>query len=82
MTNQPNYSRCLIKYHDNLLKVGLTHPSIEKFMKDGYLGIKRTDKSFSRQPTDLVLEQTINADAGKRLTGVIQFTHSISARQR
>ncbi|KAL4703623.1 hypothetical protein ACJJTC_007650 [Scirpophaga incertulas] len=82
MTNQPNYSRWLIKYHDNLLKVGLTHPSIEKFMKDGYLGIKRTDKSFSRQPTDLVLEQTINADAGKRLTGVIQFTHSISARQR
>lgn len=78
MTNQPNYSRWLIKYHDNLLNVGLTHPSIENFMN---LGIKRTDKSFSRQPTDLVLEQTINADAGKRLTGVIQFTHSISARQ-
>lgn len=82
VTNQPNYSRWLVKYHDNLLKVGLTHPSVEKFMKDGYLGIKRTDKSFSRQPTDLVLEQTINADAGKRLTGVIQFTNSISARQR
>lgn len=51
-------------------------------MKKGYLGIKRTDKSFSRQPTDLTLEQTINADAAKRLTGVLHFTNSISARQR
>lgn len=51
-------------------------------MQEGYLEVKRTDKSFSRQPTDLVLEQTINADAGKRLTGVIQFTNLISARQR
>lgn len=45
-------------------------------------GIKRTSKSFSRQPIDLTLEQTINADASKRLTGVINFTNSISARQR
>jgi len=44
--------------------------------------IKRTSISFSRQPIDLTLEQTINADESKRLTGVIHFTNSISARQR
>lgn len=53
------------KYHDNLLKVGLTHPCIAKSMKEGCLGIKRTAKSFSREPIDLVIEQTINADVGK-----------------
>ncbi|XP_053595716.1 uncharacterized protein LOC128667953 [Microplitis demolitor] len=51
-------------------------------MERGHFGIQRTDKSFSRQPIDLTLEQTINADAGRRLTGVIHFTNSISARQR
>ncbi|CAK1581026.1 unnamed protein product [Parnassius mnemosyne] len=51
-------------------------------MEKGYFGIQRTEKSFSRQPIDLTLEQTINADAAKRLVGIINFTNSISARQR
>lgn len=51
-------------------------------MKKGYFGIQRTEKSFSRQPIDLTLEKPINADAAKRLIGIIHFTNSLSARQR
>lgn len=80
--NQGNYSRWLLKYHDNLLKVHLTHPGLENDFKNGYFGVKRTDKPFSRTPVDLTLEQTINADASRRLTGITHFTNSISARQR
>ncbi|XP_047992980.1 uncharacterized protein LOC125231567 [Leguminivora glycinivorella] len=82
VVNQPNYARWLLRYHDNLLKLKETHPQIYENMERGNFGIQRTDKSFSRQPIDLTLEQTINADAGRRLTGVIHFTNSISARQR
>nr|CAH7755290.1 unnamed protein product [Callosobruchus chinensis] len=48
----------------------------------GTFGVKRTDKPYSRQPIDLTLEQTINADAANKLTGVSHTTNSISARQR
>ncbi|GFW70277.1 hypothetical protein TNCV_5131031 [Trichonephila clavipes] len=48
----------------------------------GFFGIKRTNKPFSRQPIDLTLEQTINADAARTLTGIAHLTNSISARQR
>jgi len=65
-----------------LLKVAETHPDLYEGFKQGCFGIRRTTKPFSRQPIDLVLEQTINADAARRLTGVIHFTNSISARQR
>lgn len=80
--NQPNYARWTVKYLDNLLKVNETHPGLSDEFRKGFFGIKRTDKTFSQQPIDLVLEQTINADAARRLTGVIHFTNSISARQR
>nr|CAH7761948.1 unnamed protein product [Callosobruchus chinensis] len=48
----------------------------------GTFGVKRTDKPYSRQPIDLTLEQTINADPANKLTGVSHTTNSISARQR
>ncbi|XP_046481745.2 uncharacterized protein [Neodiprion pinetum] len=54
---------------------------LEDFKK-GFFGIKRTGKPFSRQPIDLTLEQTINADAARRLTGITHLTDSIAARQR
>ncbi|CAH1154920.1 unnamed protein product [Phaedon cochleariae] len=69
-------------YCDNLSKVGETHPELLKDFQDGYLGIKRTNKNFSRQGADLVVEQTINADAGRTLTGITHFTNSIKARMR
>ncbi|CAH1108435.1 unnamed protein product [Psylliodes chrysocephalus] len=79
--NQPNYARWLVKYHNNLVNVGAINPEIMEELEKGYFGIQRTEKSFSRQPIDLTLEQTINAEA-KRLVGIINFTNSISARQR
>ena len=80
--NQQNYCRYLIKYHDNLLKVDETHPGLRQQFERGSFGIKRTDKAFSRQPTDITLEQTINADAANKLTGIVHTSNSISARQR
>ncbi|GBP80748.1 hypothetical protein EVAR_89325_1 [Eumeta japonica] len=76
-----NYARWTVKYYANLLRVAETHPDLFDGFQQGYLGIKRTTKPFSRQPIYLVLEQTINSDAARRLTGVIHFTNSISARQ-
>lgn len=79
--NHQNYARWTVKYHYNLTKVGETHPGLEDF-KNSFFGIKRTGKSFSSQPIDLTLEQTINADAARKLTGIVHLTDSISARQR
>ncbi|XP_076672225.1 uncharacterized protein LOC143371161 [Andrena cerasifolii] len=80
--NQQNYSRYLVKYIDNLLKIDDTHPGLRLEFERGSFGIRRTNKPFSRQPIDLTLEQTINADAANKLTGVIHTSNSISARQR
>lgn len=80
--NLHNYSRYLVRYHDNLLNVDETHPGLRELFEQGSFGIKRTSKSFSRQPIDLMLEQTINADAGNKLTGIVHSTNSIGSRQR
>ncbi|CAH0562925.1 unnamed protein product [Brassicogethes aeneus] len=71
-----------LKYHDNLLKIDETHPGLSIALQNGSFGVKRTPKPFSRQPIDLTLEQTIYADAPNKLTGIINNTNSISARQR
>lgn len=78
--NQPNYSRWLVKYQDNLLQVDETHPGLKDLFQQGYFGVKRTGKCFSRQPVDLTLKQTINADAGVQ-TGIVHLSNSIAARQ-
>lgn len=80
--NQQNYARWLVLYRNNLCRVEETHPGLNVQLERGSFGIRRTDKPFSRIPIDLTLEQTINADAASRLTGVLHFTNSISARQR
>lgn len=80
--NHQNYARWLVKYHNNLINVDETHPGLRSDFQKGTFGVKRTDKPFSKQPIDLTLEQTINADAAKSLTGISHFTNSISARQR
>ncbi|GFY58234.1 hypothetical protein TNIN_74441 [Trichonephila inaurata madagascariensis] len=77
--NQPNYASLASKYYDNLMKVAETHPDLFEEFQKGFFGIKRTYKPFSKQPIDLVLEQTINAE---RCSQIIQFTNSISSRQR
>lgn len=80
--NQQNYSRYLVLYLDKLMKVEETHPGLLERLEKGSFGVKRTQKSFSRQPVDLTLEQTINADAANKLTGISYLTNSIAARQR
>ncbi|KAG5866441.1 hypothetical protein JTB14_015345 [Gonioctena quinquepunctata] len=64
------------------MKVHESHPGLQLQLGRGSFGVKRTDKPFSRQPIDLTLEQTINADAANKLTGIMHTTNSISARQR
>lgn len=66
--NQPNYSRWNVRYHYNLMKVAETHPGLKKDLENGCFAIKRTEKSFAKQPIYLALEQIINSDAGRRLT--------------
>lgn len=44
--------------------------------------MRRTERSFSRTVVDVTLEQTINADAASRQTGIAAFCTSDSARCR
>ena len=64
------------------LKLTETHPEVYLEFKNKLFGIKQTPKYFSSSPIDLVLQQTINADAACQRTGVSALTNSISARQR
>ena len=81
--NHINYARWIVRYTDNLLKLEETHPEVYNEFRSVYFAIRRTDKSFSKVPIDLTLEQTINADAAsQRRRGIVSLTNSISARQR
>ncbi|GFY43571.1 uncharacterized protein TNIN_31611 [Trichonephila inaurata madagascariensis] len=60
--------------------VAETHPDLNEEFKQSCFGIKRATKPFFRQPIDLVLEQTINADDARSLPSVIHLTNSISTR--
>ena len=59
-----------MKYHDNLLRLGVTHPEVQDECRRGCFSLKRTNKHFSAGPIDLALEQTINAVAASQQTGI------------
>ena len=59
-----------------------THPGLREILNKGAFSVRRTEHHFSRLPVDLTLEQTINADAACRLTGITSFTNDYSARLR
>lgn len=80
--NHQNYARWLTRNHDNFANIEKTHPGLLEDFENGALSIRRTAKSFCRSPVDLTLEQTINANAGNKLTGVTSFTNNLQARQR
>lgn len=80
--NHQNYARWLTKNIDDLMNIDQTHPGLKKYFEDGALSVRRTSKNFCRSPVDLTLEQTINANAANKLTGVTSFTNSLYARQR
>ena len=81
-TNHVNYSRWLTKFQLDLLNVEDSHPGLRDLLNQGVFAIHRTDKAFSRCPVDLTLEQTINADAASRLTGMSSVTDNYQARLR
>ena len=81
-TSRPNYARWMVRYYLNLLNVDQTHPGVKQILAGGALSIRPTNKTFSRTAVDLTLEQTINADAASRLTGIAAFSYSDPARRR
>ena len=80
--NHQNYARWLVYFHDRLIRMEETHPGIEQDFEAGILSIRRTSKPFSRQPIDITLEQTINADAAGSCTGNSEFTVSIKIQSQ
>ena len=77
-----NYARWMTIYLVKLLNIGTESPDIKHALSQGGLGIKRSTNSFSRVPVDMALEQTVNADAASRFTGITAFANSESARSR
>ena len=80
--NHPNYCRWLTKFQLDLINMENTHPGLRDILDSGAFGIRRTEHPFSRCAVDLTLEQTINADAASRLTGISAFTNNFAARLR
>lgn len=80
--NHQNYARWLTRNLDDLMNLEDTHPGLLEEFQNGALSIRRTKKDFCRSAVDLTLEQTVNANAANKLTGISSFTNSIYARQR
>lgn len=72
--NHQNYARYLVLYLSNLQKVNQTHPGLKI-----NIGVKRTNRPFSRRPVDFTLETTYNADAARYTKG---FSNSVAVRTR
>lgn len=81
-TNHVNYSRWLTKFQLDLLNIDDTHPGLREILEKGVFSVRRTPHQFSRCPVDLTLEQTVNADAASRQTGLISATNNYCARLR
>lgn len=80
--NHHNYARWLVRNNNDLMNIENTHPGLLEELKSGAMSIRRTPKTFCRSPIDLTVEQTINANAANRLTGITCFTNNLQARQR
>lgn len=82
VTNHVNYARWLSKFQLDLLNMDDTHPGLRDILEDGVFSVRRTPHQFSRSPVDLTLEQTVNADAASRQTGLVSATNNYCARLR
>lgn len=80
--NHQNYARWLVRNNNDLMNIENTHPGLLEELESGALSIRRTPKNFCRSPIDLTVEQTVNANAANRLTGITCFTNNLQARQR
>ena len=81
-TNHVNYARWLAQFQLNLLNMNDSHPGLREILERGAFTVRRTDHHFSRIPIDLTLEQTVNADAAFRLTGLTSATNNYCYRLR
>ena len=81
-TNHVNYSRWLTKFQLDLMNMDDSHPGLRQILEAGVFTVRRTEHPFSRCPVDLTVEQTINADAASRLTGITSSTNNYAARLR
>lgn len=80
--NHHNYARWSTRYLDELMNIDENYPGLRNEFNNGALSIRRTTANFCRTPVDITLEQTINANAANKLTGITLLTNSIYARQR
>ena len=78
-TNHVNYSRWLSKFQLDLVNIDDTHPGLRDILEDGVFSVRRTPHQFSRCPVDLTLEQTVNADAASKQTGLVSATNNYCA---
>ena len=79
MTNHLNYAQWLSKYQLDITNMESTHPGLQSILEHGAFTIRRTEHAFSRLPVDLTLEQTINADATSRMSGISAMTNNYNA---
>ena len=77
--NRPNYALWGTLF---LKKLEDLNPTALDILKSGAFTKRRTQKSFSRAPIDLTLEQTVNRDAASSATGITHFANSESAFRR
>ena len=80
--NQANYARWMTYYALELENIQNEKPQVIEYLKNGAFSVNRTGKAFSIVAVDMALEQTINAEAKKRLKGIMAFTDVISAVNR
>ena len=77
-----NYSHWLSKFQLDLLNIDGTHLGLRDILENGVFSVRRTPHQFSRCPVDLTLEQTVNADAASRMTGLVSATNNYCAPLR
>ena len=84
VTNKQNYARWMVhvRYLQNLLNIDNSHPGLGQILSKGALSVRRTKNSFARNPVNMTLEQTINADAASQLTGITAFHQNVAAKNR
>ena len=63
----------MVQYHNKLLRWNESHPVINDDFQNGGFGVERT---FSRSPIDLTLEQTVNADSASQRWSIYKFDFS------
>ena len=80
--NQANYARWMTYYALELENIQNEKPQVIEYLKNGAFSVNRTGKAFSIVAVDMALEQTISAEAKKRLKGIMAFTDVNSAVNR